>query len=60
MKLANGFLTKSNHPIAPLKYLIVFQVIAAAAITLYVLFRYIQFLTASKKSSQSIHTAAGK
>lgn len=60
MKLANGFLTKSNHPIALLKYLIVFQVIVAVAITLYVLFRYIQFLTASNKATQSVQTAAGK
>lgn len=60
MKLANGFLTKSNHPISLLKYLVVFQVIIAAAITLYVLFRYIQFLTISGKTSQSVQTAAGK
>jgi exfoliative toxin A/B len=57
MKLANGFLTKSNHPITPLKYLVVLQVIIAASITLYVLLRYIQFLTVSNKPSQSVQTA---
>lgn len=54
MKLTNGFLTKSNHSISSLKYFVYFQVIVAVLITLYVLIKYIQFLTASDETSTTI------
>lgn len=49
MKLTNGFLTKSGQPISWLKYLVKFQEVVAVVIVLYVLFRYIQFLTAKEQ-----------
>jgi exfoliative toxin A/B len=49
MKLTNGFLTKSGQAIPALKYLVRFQEILAVVLTLYVLFRYIQFLMPVKK-----------
>jgi len=45
MKLTNGFLNKTGSPVQWLKYLVKFQEIAAVAITLYVLYRYVKFLT---------------
>lgn len=48
IKLTNGFLTKSDQAIHWLKYLVKFQEIAAVVIVLYVLIRYIQFLTAKE------------
>lgn len=50
MKLTNGFLTKSGHTISWLKYLVEFQEAAAIVMVLYVLFRYIQFLTAKESN----------
>ncbi|HCX63046.1 MAG TPA: C4-dicarboxylate ABC transporter, partial [Clostridiales bacterium] len=44
MKLTNGYLLKIDTPISWLVYLVKFQEIIAVAITLYVLFRYMQFL----------------
>lgn len=52
MKLTNGFLTKSGQAVASLKYLVKFQEFVGAAIVLYVLYRYVQFLTA-KEGQQS-------
>ncbi len=53
MKLTNGFLSKSGNAIAWLKYLVKFQEAAAVAIVLYVLYRYIQFLTAKEAPMQA-------
>lgn len=53
MKLTNGFLNKAGSPVQWLKYLVKFQEIAAVAITLYVLYRYIKFLT-SDTSAQPV------
>lgn len=44
MKLTNGFLTNTGQAIWCLKYLVKFQEIIGAVLTLYVLIRYIQFL----------------
>ncbi len=44
MKLANGFLIKSDRAIPMLKHIVTFQEIVAVLITLYVLVKYIQFL----------------
>ncbi len=44
LKLTNGFLIKSEQPIAFLKYLVKFEEIVAIVIVLYVLIRYISFL----------------
>jgi exfoliative toxin A/B len=49
MKLTNGFFTKSGNPIVWLKYLVTFQEIIAVVITIYVLFKYIYFLTTNTK-----------
>lgn len=49
MKLTNGFLTKSGNPISGLNYLVKFQETVAVAITLYVLYKYIKFLTSDNK-----------
>lgn len=49
MKLTNGFFTKSGNPIVWLKYLVKFQEIIAVVITIYVLFKYIYFLTTNTK-----------
>lgn len=54
IKLTNVFLTKSGQPIPSLKYLVKFQELAGVAITLYVLFRYIQFLTAKDNTSAKV------
>ena len=48
IKLTKGFLTKSGQAIPALKYLVKFQEIVAVVIVLYVLVRYIQFLTAKE------------
>lgn len=49
MKLTNGFLTKSGNPINWLIYLIKFQEAIAVIITLYVLYKYLLFLTSNNK-----------
>lgn len=49
MKLTNGFLAKSGNPIAWIGYLVKFQEAAAVIMTLYVLYRYIKFLTRDNK-----------
>ena len=49
MKLTNGFLTKSGIPVTWLNYLVKFQEAVAVIITLYVLYRYIRFLTSDNK-----------
>lgn len=49
MKLTNGFLTKSGIPVKWLNYLVKFQEAVAVIITLYVLYRYIRFLTSDNK-----------
>lgn len=49
MKLTNGFMTKSGNPIVWLKYLIKFQELVAVVLTIYVLYKYIIFLTVSAK-----------
>jgi exfoliative toxin A/B len=51
IKLANVFLTKMKHAIPFLKYLIKFEEAAAVLIVLYVLIRYIQFLSIQKPSA---------
>lgn len=45
LKLTNGFLIKSGHPIPVLGYIVKLEEIVAVLIVLYVLFKYIQFLT---------------
>ena len=50
MKLANSFLTDSNQVIPLLRYIVYFQEIVAVLITLYVLIKYVQFLTAPAPS----------
>lgn len=54
MKLTNEFLIKTNQAIQSLQYLIKFQEIVGVAITLYVLYRYYQFLTFKDGSSSKI------
>lgn len=54
MKLTNGFLTKSGNPVAWLVYLVKFQEAIAVMITLYVLYRYIRFLTSDNKEQAVI------
>ena len=54
MKLTNGFLIKTNQGIPSLQYLVKFQEIVGVALTLYVLYRYIQFLTIKDSSSAKI------
>lgn len=49
IKLTNGFFTKSGNPISGLVYLVKFQEAFAIAVTLYVLFKYISFLTAKEQ-----------
>jgi len=53
MKLMSGFLSKSGNPVSWLKYLVKFQEAAAVAIVLYVLYRYMQFLTAKEAPMQA-------
>lgn len=45
IKLTNGFLTKSGNSVEWLIYIVKFQEIIGVAATLYVLFKYIQFLS---------------
>lgn len=54
IKLANGFLVKSNIVIPFLKYVVHFEEIVATVLTLYVLVRYIAFLfpVASSKPAE--------
>jgi len=52
MKLTNGFLTKSGQAIPSLRYLVKFQEVIGVAITLYVLYRYVQFLTAKDYAAE--------
>lgn len=47
-KLTNGFLIKSNQAIPYLQYLVKFQEIVGVVITLYVLFKYLQFTFAKE------------
>lgn len=53
MKLTNGFLIKTGNPIAWLKYLVKFQELIAIVITIYVLYKYINFLTMSVNQTES-------
>lgn len=50
MKLTNGFLTKTNQPLAWLKYLVKFQEAAAVLVVIYVLYRYLKFLSDKTKN----------
>jgi len=55
IKLANGFLVKANMAVPILKYVVNFEEIVAAVLTLYVLVRYLGFLlpaTGSKSAEQ--------
>lgn len=52
MKLTNGFLIKTNQAIPSLQYLIKFQEIVGVSMTLYVLYKYLKFLTS--KDSQTV------
>jgi exfoliative toxin A/B len=58
MKLTNGFLTKSGQGISALKYLVKFQEAVAVVLTLYVLFRYIQFVFAAEKTAVKVNLKA--
>lgn len=49
MKLTSGFLTKAGNPVNWLVYLVKFQDAIAVIIVLYVLYRYIIFLTSDNK-----------
>lgn len=51
MKLTNGYLTKAGNPIEGLIYLVKLQELIGVATTLYVLFKYIQFLNAKEVSA---------
>jgi exfoliative toxin A/B len=51
MKLTNGFFTKSGNPIVWLKYLVNFQEIISVVLTIYVLFKYINFITNTKEQT---------
>lgn len=51
LKLTNGFLIKSERPIAILSYLVKFEEIIGVLIVLYVLIRYLQFLFKVDKKS---------
>lgn len=53
IKLTNGFLTKSGQPISWLKYLVKFQEAIAIVMVLYVLARYIQFLSARERNTEA-------
>lgn len=52
LKLTNGFLIKTERPIAMLQYLVKFEELLAVAIVLYVLFRYIGFLFSTKETAK--------
>lgn len=45
IKLTNGFLANSGQPVPTLKYIVKFEEIVAILIVIYVLLKYIQFLT---------------
>ncbi len=51
MKLTNGFMVKSGHPITALKYLVKFQEAVALALITYVLVRYIVFVIYKEKTA---------
>lgn len=51
MKQANAFLIDANLVIPLLKYLVYFQELVAVIITLYVLLKYVRFLTATAPAS---------
>ncbi|WP_313345648.1 TDT family transporter [Sedimentibacter sp.] len=51
MKLTNGYLLKTDAPVSWLIYLVKFQEIIAVAITIYVLFKYMQFLFGRTKAT---------
>lgn len=53
MKLANGFLTKSGNTVKLLKYVVVFQEVLAVVLTIYVLYKYMNFLLSSPKEQAS-------
>ncbi len=57
MKLTNGFLIKSGQGIPALKYLVKFQEVVAVIITLYVLVRYIQFITAKETAKINLNSS---
>ncbi|KAB3530223.1 TDT family transporter [Alkaliphilus serpentinus] len=52
-KLANGYLVKSGNTIDMLKYIVRFQEALSIAIVLYVLIRYIMFLTSDLKATKA-------
>lgn len=52
LKLTNGFLIKTERPIAMLQYLVKFEELLAVAIVIYVLFRYIGFLFSTKETAK--------
>ncbi len=52
IKLTNGFLIKSERPIAMLKYVVKFEELIALAIVIYVLVRYINFLFAKTETAK--------
>lgn len=49
IKLTNGFLLKSGQGISTLKYIVKFEEVVAILVVLYVLVKYIKFLTAPAK-----------
>ncbi|MEL7646821.1 MAG: TDT family transporter [Sedimentibacter sp.] len=51
MKLTNGFLIKTNQPMTWLKFIVKFQEAAAVLMVIYVLYRYVKFLSEKPKSS---------
>lgn len=54
IKLTNGFLAKSGQPIPVLGYVAKFEEIVAILVVLYVLLKYIQFLTAAVQDKSTV------
>jgi exfoliative toxin A/B len=53
MKMTDGFLTKTGHSIAFLKYIVIIQTIIAIVLVLYVLVRYILMIVNTKQESKA-------
>lgn len=49
IKLANGFLVNSGQALAILRYIVKFEELVAILMVLYVLIKYVQFLTVAVK-----------
>ncbi|OLS02688.1 TDT family transporter [Tissierella creatinophila] len=54
IKLTNGFLVNSGQTIYVLRYIVKFEEIVAVLMVLYVLLKYIQFLTGSAQSKTTV------